>query len=76
MNKRALDYNDPELPSRNEIKQDLLARLPEVLSHLFPNGKHLKREFQVSSLHAATTAKDSLNTRTQQWGVDQLSDYV
>ncbi len=51
MNKNALDYNDPALPSRDEIKQALLARLSEVLSHLFPNGKTLKREFQVGSLH-------------------------
>lgn len=45
-----LDYNDPDLPSREEVKAAMLARLPEVLRHLFPNGRQLKREFQIGSL--------------------------
>jgi hypothetical protein len=47
---KTLDYNDPELPSRDEIKAALLARLPEVLRHLFPNGRQLKQEFQIGNL--------------------------
>lgn len=47
---QTLDYNDPELPSRDEVKAAMLARLPEVLRHLFPNGRQLKREFQIGSL--------------------------
>ena len=47
---KTLDYNDPELPSRDEIRAAMLARLPEVLRHLFPNGRQLKREFQIGSL--------------------------
>ncbi|MGN7439364.1 MAG: AAA family ATPase [Alcanivorax sp.] len=47
---KTLDYNDPDLPSRDEVKAALLARLPEVLRYLFPNGKQLKREFQIGSL--------------------------
>lgn len=47
---KTLDYNDPALPSRDEVKAALLARLPEVLRYLFPNGKQLKREFQIGSL--------------------------
>lgn len=45
-----LDYNDPDLPSRDEIKAAMLERLPEILQHLFPNGRQLKREFQIGSL--------------------------
>ena len=47
---KTLDYNDPELPSRDEIRAAMLARLPEVLRHLFPNGKQLKNEFQIGNL--------------------------
>ncbi|MCB9963901.1 MAG: AAA family ATPase [Rhodospirillales bacterium] len=47
---KTLDYNDPDLPPRDEIKTAMLARLPEVLRHLFPNGRQLKREFQIGSL--------------------------
>ena len=47
---KTLDYNDPELPSRDEIKAAMLARLPELLRHLFPNGRQLKQEFQIGSL--------------------------
>ncbi|PJB72807.1 MAG: hypothetical protein CO093_02185 [Alphaproteobacteria bacterium CG_4_9_14_3_um_filter_47_13] len=47
---KTLDYNDPDLPSRDEIKAAMLARLPEVLRSLFPNGRQLKREFQIGSL--------------------------
>ncbi|MCF8496478.1 MAG: AAA family ATPase [Alphaproteobacteria bacterium] len=47
---KTLDYNDPDLPSRDEIKAAMLARLPEVLRYLFPNGRQLKREFQIGSL--------------------------
>lgn len=50
MGLKTLDYNDPDLPSRDEIKAAMLARLPEVLRHLFPNGRLLKREFQIGSL--------------------------
>lgn len=50
MGLKTLDYNDPDLPSRDEIKAAMLARLPEVLRHLFPNGRQLKREFQIGSL--------------------------
>ncbi len=49
---KTLDYNDPDLPSRDEIKAAMLARLPEVLRYLFPNGKQLKREFQIGSLQS------------------------
>ncbi len=45
-----LDYSDPERPPRDEIKAALLARLPEVLRYLFPNGRILKREFQIGNL--------------------------
>lgn len=47
---KTLDYNDPDLPSRDEIKAAMLARLPKVLRYLFPNGRQLKREFQIGSL--------------------------
>lgn len=47
---KTLDYNDPELPSRDKVKAAMLSRLPEVLRHLFPNGRQLKREFQIGSL--------------------------
>lgn len=47
---KTLDYNDPDLPPRDEIKAAMLARLPEVLRYLFPNGRKLKREFQIGSL--------------------------
>lgn len=47
---KTLDYNDPDLPSRDEIKAAMLARLPEVLRYLFPNGRQMKREFQIGSL--------------------------
>lgn len=50
MGLKTLDYNDPGLPPRDEIKAAMLARLPEVLRHLFPNGRQLKREFQIGSL--------------------------
>ena len=50
MSIRTLDYNDPDLPPRDEVKAAMLARLPEVLQHLFPNGRQLKREFQIGSL--------------------------
>jgi putative DNA primase/helicase len=50
MGLKTLDYNDPDLPSRDEVKAAMLARLPEVLRHLFPNGRQLKREFQIGSL--------------------------
>lgn len=50
MGLKTLDYNDPDLPSRDEIKAALLVRLPEVLRYLFPNGRQLKREFQIGSL--------------------------
>ena len=50
MGLKTLDYNDPELPSRDEIKAAMLARLPEMLRYLFPNGSQLKREFQIGSL--------------------------
>lgn len=50
MGLKTLDYNDPGLPPRDEIKAAILARLPEVLRHLFPNGRQLKREFQIGSL--------------------------
>lgn len=50
MSIRTLDYNDPDLPPRDEVKAAMLARLPEVLRHLFPNGRQLKREFQIGSL--------------------------
>jgi len=45
-----LDYNDPDPPSRDEVKAAMLARLPEVLCTLFPNGKQLRQEFQIGSL--------------------------
>lgn len=47
---KTLDYNDPDPPSRDEIRAALLARLPEVLRTLFPAGKQLKQEFQIGSL--------------------------
>lgn len=47
---KTLDYNDPGLPSRDEVKAAMLERLPDVLRHLFPNGRQLKREFQIGSL--------------------------
>jgi len=47
---KTLDYNDPELPSRDKVKAEMLSRLPEILQHLFPNGRQLKREFQIGSL--------------------------
>ncbi len=47
---QTLDYNDHELPSKNDVKFALLAQLPEVLKYLFPNGKMLKREFQIGNL--------------------------
>lgn len=50
MGLKTLDYNDPELPSRDEVKAAMLARLPEVLRHLFPYGRQMKREFQIGSL--------------------------
>lgn len=50
MGLKTLDYNDSDLPSRDEVKAAMLARLPEVLRHLFPNGRKLKREFQIGSL--------------------------
>lgn len=50
MGLKTLDYNDPDLPSRDEVKAAMLARLPEVLRYMFPNGRQLKREFQIGSL--------------------------
>lgn len=47
---KTLDYNDSDLPPREEIKAAMLARLPEVLRYLFPNGRMLKREFQIGNL--------------------------
>lgn len=50
MGLKTLDYNDPDLPSRDEIKAAMLGRLPEILQRLFPNGRQLKQEFQIGSL--------------------------
>lgn len=50
MGLKTLDYYDPDLPSRDEIKAAMLARLSEVLRHLFPSGRQMKREFQIGSL--------------------------
>ena len=55
-----LDFNDAEIlvindddqdkPDRDEIRKQLLLRLPCLVSNLYPEGRHQGRHFQVGSL--------------------------
>jgi hypothetical protein len=42
--------NAPDHPSRDEIMAQLLARLPEVLGHLFPAGVIRQQTFEIGNL--------------------------
>ncbi|MFN3701589.1 MAG: AAA family ATPase [Alphaproteobacteria bacterium] len=68
---KTLDYNDPDLPSRDEVKAAMLARLPEVLRHLFTNGRQLKREFQIGSLQGEKGQSLKINMSGEKAGLWQ-----
>lgn len=42
--------NNVETPSRDETKAQLLARLPEVLHHLYPVGVIRRQEFEIGNI--------------------------
>lgn len=55
-----LDFNDvapppitPRSPQRDEVRTDLLVRLPSVLSSLFPDGKERYGKFYIGDVHGA-----------------------
>lgn len=56
---RFLDFNDAEdnivvdreIPDADNLKEQLLQRLPNVLSHLFPNGKITGNRFLIGDLN-------------------------
>ncbi len=47
---KTLDFNDPRLPSRNDIRARLMLRLPDVLRYLFPQGRVRGRVFEIGNI--------------------------
>lgn len=47
---KTLDFNDPRLPSRDEIRARLMLGLPDVLRYLFPQGRVRGRVFEIGNI--------------------------